>query len=322
MKMKDKEGCLENDEKYIDDILKLYNDELNKYKAIVNPGIKRLIEEERVPYLNQLNALYDIYVFQNYLLDNQQKFFNKPGNQTVSLFFSKVAGNLFSIRQCLNVGQLISASSIERDIFETYIDAKLILEKDTEERIKLYEEYQHVQLWLRLIEYMKYLKELEKDDSMSNEKKASEKEYYEKLILNQNENIISENYEKFKVNYHPKFPYSWAWKLFRNEIKDQRNPSREYICKKLGIFNDYLHVYSTSSLIVHNQALMANFMTRENHITSVPIFSQLTSSIAGISASLVLEIILLILKYSESDKYYEIKLYLNYLYKNTTNRQK
>lgn len=304
-----------NNERNINEVIQFYNNELNKYKSIAIPGIHKLLEEERVPYLRQLNALNDIYIFQNYLLDSQQNIFTKPGNHTLRLFFSKVAGNLFSIRQCLYFGQLISASSIERDIFETYIDTKLLLEKETEERSKLYEEYQHVLLWNRMNTNKKYLKELEANSNISEEKKKSAIEFFERFYKEIDGKDICNNYEKVKHNYHPIYPYHWAWKIFKDETKDHKNPSLDFICKKLEKYEDYLQVYSTSSLAVHNQPFMANFMTREGAITSVPIFSKITNSIAGISASFVDEIIVMTLQYGESEIVDEVKLFLNHLFK-------
>ncbi len=296
-------------------LIQFYNDELNIYKSIAIPGIQKLLEKERTPYLKQLNALNDIYIFQNYLLDSQQSVFTKPSNHTISLYFSKVAGNLFSILQCLYFGQLISASSIERDIFETYVDTKLMLQKDTEERSMLYEEYQHAALWNRMNAYKKYIKALEISNDLSEDKKKSAIEYYEKLYKEINEKEICNNYERIKQNYHPRYPYHWAWKIFKNETKNHNNPTLDFICKKLGLYEDYLQVYSTASLAVHNQPLMANFMTREGAVTSVPIFSEIINSIASISASFVIEIILMALENGESDKVEEIKLFLNYIFK-------
>jgi len=61
---------------------------------------------------------------------------------------------------------------------------------------------------------------------------------------------------------------------------------------------------------------MANFMTRQGRkgITSAPVFSETTNSIAGISTSLVIEIITMILEYFDSNKVDEIRLFLNHLY--------
>jgi len=295
-------------------VIDFYRNELNNYKELVGPGLKRLLDEERTPYLISLNSLYDIYMFQNYLLDYQAEYFNKPGNQTLNLFFSKVAGDIFALRQCLMVGQLVSASSIERNIFETYVNTRLVLEKDSEARFQLYEEYQHALLWDRVRTYKNYLQDLENDDTIPDEKLNSEKEYFQNLFKEINLEAIESNYQKVKENYHPRYPYHWAWKIYKDENKGN-NPTLSFICKKLGIYNDYLHVYATSSLAVHNQPLLANMMTRKGGITSVPIFTDTTNSIAGISASLVTEIIMMILEYAGSNKLDEIGLFLNNLFK-------
>jgi len=291
-----------------------YKNELNKYKELVGPSLKRLLDEERSPYLKSLNALYDIYMFQNYLLDYQSEYFNELGNQTLSLFFSKVSGDIFSLRQCLMIGQLVSASSIERNIFETYVNTKLVLEKDTELRSQLFEEYQHALLWERVKSYKKYLLELENDDLMNNDKMNSEKEYFENLYKDVDIEIIETNYQKVKQNYHPKYPHNWAWRLFKDELKGN-NPTLSFICKKMGVYSDYLHVYATASLAVHNQPLLANIMTRKGGVTSVPIFSETTNSIAGISASLATEVIMMILEYAGSNKLEEIGLFLKNMFK-------
>lgn len=291
-----------------------YQNELNKYKDQVGPGLKRLLDEERTPYLKSLNALYDVYMFQNYLLDNQAEYFNKPGNQTLSLFFTKAAGDIFALRQCLMVGQLVSASSIERNIFETYVNTRLVLEKDSEARFQLYEEYQHALLWERVRAFKNYLQELESDETIPSEKLNSEKEYFQNLYKDIDMEVIETNYQKVKENYHPKKPHHWAWKVYK-DVNKGNNPTLGFICKKLGIYNDYLHVYSTSSLAVHNQPLLANMMTRKGGITSVPIFTETTNSIAGISTSLVTEIIMMILEYAGSNKLDEMGLFLNNLFK-------
>lgn len=312
--MKYKEESLDS-EAITENVIRFYKTELNNYKEKVSSGMSKLLDEERTPYLKQLNALYDLYMFQNYLLDSHSSYFNKDGSQTLSLFFTKVAGDIFALRQCLMVGQLLSASTIERNIFETYVNTKLVLEKDTDFRSNLFEEYIHILLWERVKTYKKYLLELDNDRKTTEEKRNSEKEDFESLYKNVDLETIEKTYQKVKGNYHPKYPHHWAWVIFKDEIKGQNNPTLSFISKKLGVYNDYLQVYSTTSLAVHNQPLMANMMTRKGGITSVPIFSETTMSIAGISASLVIEIIIMILEYAISNKYEEIKLFLNHFYK-------
>ena len=308
---------MENDEELKNKVIQYWGNELEKYKLLVGPGMRQLIDEERAPYKKQLDFLYDAYMFQNYLLDHQDDLIGKYVNKTISLFFIRAASDLFALRQCLMVGQLVTAATIERNIFQTYVDTRLVLNDETEERNKLYEEYQHVLLWSRVNTYKRYLEELESNTAIPNEKKNSEREYFSNLYKDFNIKEIEENYEKVKENYHPKYPYNWAWKIFKNELNNKKKITLEFICRRLGIYEDYLHVYATSSLAVHNQPFVANFMTRKGGITSVPIFNETISSIAGISASLVIEVILMILEYSKSDKIEEIGYYLNYIYKKT-----
>ena len=308
---------MENDEELKNKVIQYWGNELEKYKLLVAPGMRQLIDEERAPYKKQLDFLYEAYMFQNYLLDHQDDLLGKSVNKTVSLFFIRAASDLFALRQCLMVGQLVTAATIERNIFQTYVDMRLVLNDEIEERSKLYEEYQYVLLWNRIKTHKKYLAELESDPNVSDEKRNSEKEYFDNLYKDFGIKQIEENYEKVKVNYHPKYPYNWAWKIFKDELKDKKKLTLEFICRKLGIYDDYLHVYATSSLAVHNQPFVANFMTRKDGITSVPIFNDTINSIAGISASFVIDIFILLLKYSNSEKFEEIEFYLNHIYKKT-----
>jgi len=308
---------MENDEEFKKKVIQYWDNELEKYKLLVGPGMRQLIDEERAPYKKQLDFLYDAYMFQNYLLDHQDDLLGKYVNKTVSLFFIRAASDLFALRQCLMVGQLVTAATIERNIFQTYVDNKLVLDDDTEERSKLYEEYQYVLLWNRIKMHKKYLAELESDPNVLVEKRNSERSYFNNLYKNFEIEQIEDNYEKVKHNYHPKYPYNWAWKIFKDELKDKKKLTLEFICRKLGIYDDYLHVYATSSLAVHNQPFVANFMTRKDGITSVPIFNNTVSSITGISVSFVIEIFILLLKYSKSEKFEEIEFYLNHIYKKT-----
>ena len=128
--------------------------------------------------------------------------------------------------------------------------------------------------------------------------------------------LIVENYNKVKDNYHPNYPYHWAWKIFSKE-RSGRNPSLTSICKSLGIYEDFLSVYSTNSAAVHNTPLMRNFLTGGKGVTSTPNFTEGISLIAGISLEYAIEIIISILKYIRFPDFDEIEYYLNHLYAKT-----
>lgn len=296
-----------------ENIYKYYEKRLKEYKAKAGSRLQKLLEEDLKPYLQGINALYDLYMFQNYLIDTYTADFSKYGHGTFTLFFTKSAGDIFSIRQCLMAGQLLSAASIERNLFETYLDTRLILENDTKNRAKLYEDFQRVQIWNRVQSYKKYIEEIKNDSSLNDEIRNSKLKYYKEGLKEYNEVEINKNFEKVKDNYHPKYPYHWAWKIFKDER--DRNPTVEFISKKLDVYSDYLQIYSTSSLAVHNQPIMVNLIKTDRGITATPIFNETTKSISGISCNLAIEIITRILSYFIVNNYEEIEYFLNDFFK-------
>ena len=136
--------------------------DIDNYIKLIFPGYKDYLEKERAPYIKYLDSLSDFHLFLNYLLDKYNKFFNSVPANAFSLFYAKIGSDVLSVKQCLYFGQLISAVSIERNIFETYVDTMLIIEKDTEKRLVLYSDYEFVQIWLALSEYQNYISELDK----------------------------------------------------------------------------------------------------------------------------------------------------------------
>lgn len=318
--MTSREGCLG---KVQDADIKIVIDriekELDEYFKAIYPGYSKLISSERDPYLKHIDSLSHFYFYLNYLLDKYKDFFNAKPADAFILFYSKIASDAISIRQCLLLGQLISAISIERNIFETYVDTRLIIEKDTKERLVLYSDYEFIQIWLKQLEYQNYIDELEKKVDIDEEEKEtleSLKRHLDGLISNEEMPRILENYNRVKDNYHPKYPFHWAWKIFKDD-RNGRNPSISSICKSLGIYNDYLQVYVTNSFAVHNSPLMKNFLDRGKGISSIPNFSQSIIPITAISMNFAIETIKLILSCIKFPDLIEIEFYLNYLYKKT-----
>jgi hypothetical protein len=297
-----------------ENIFNKYDNQLYQYIKIAYPGFTRLLSEERGPYLEKIDALSDLYWFYNYLLDYNPNLFENVNYKPLALFYTKAASDILSIRQCLFLGQQLSASAIERNIFETFVDLRLILKENTDERLKLYEDYQKVLIWLRLKEYEEYITELEGNKQIKRDivekEKARFAEYYDTGVTQD----IIDNYNSVKVNYHPQYPYHWAWKIFKDQRKD-RNPSIAFICKAIDIYDDYLHLYSINSIAIHNQPLMINLLRRGEGITSIPSFNKNTNSIAGLTMSFGIEIITRILEYIRYNKFDEVTTYLNACYK-------
>lgn len=288
-----------------------YEQETQNYFNKIFPGLKRLLSEGKEPYKKHIAFLYDIHLFQNYLLDDQEKYFKTTASISISAFYSKAASDILCLYQCLNQGQIISSMSIERNIFESFVNLKLILERDTVNRIKLYEEFRYVQQWNRIEEYKKYIEVINSDPNISDQKKKEEVNDFNKLFDDDLIKSTSVNYFKVKENYLAGRPFHWAWKLFKDEIQKGRNPSIFFICKKLGIEKMYLQFYSLNSIVVHSQPLMSNMLTQKGGITPAPNFSDPIKNIAATSSVLVIDIILLVLSYAKSPKYNEIKDYLN-----------
>lgn len=300
----------------IEEVVNYYENELKEYINIIHDPYTKLLKDERSPYLYYIDPLSDFYFFLNYLLDRKPGIFSNENNRPLSLFYTKIASDVFSIRQCLYMGQILGAVSLERNIFETYVDTKLILEKETERRLSLYLNYEKVMLWLRIKENKKYLEDLEKEGEISIKKFQTEKEYFNTLFTDDDIQKINLDYEQVKDDYHPSRPYHWAWKIFKEECSG-RNPSIKSICKYLGIYADYLHVYTTNSIVVHNTPLMRNMLQRGEGITSVPNFNDNIKSVAGLSMSFAIETINMILNYINYPNADEIQTYLECQYKKT-----
>ena len=294
-------------------IFKEYDNKLYCYIKLIYPDLTRLISKERAPYVKQIDALSDLYYFMDYLLNNDEEFFKGENTKGLMLFYTKAAADIISIRQCLLVGQLSSAASLERNLLETYIYLLLILEKDTENRLVLFDEYQKVQIWLHYKDKKEYLAQLKEgnDQALYDYEKTSFLEDYPIEVIEK----IEDEYSAVKFNYHPKNPLHWAWMLFKDD-NPSKNPTLKSICKYLKKYPDYLRIYSTNSLVVHNQPLMVNFQLRNNKLYFGPIYNEMIANITGISMSYCKEIIINILKYLKFNKVNEIEIYLKMLFYN------
>jgi hypothetical protein len=292
-------------------IMEKYDSECQEYFNRIYPGISRILSEGRATYSRYIDYLYHLHLFQNYLLEDEKKYFKKKPITCLSTFYAKAASDAICLYQCLNQGQIISSMAIERNIFESMVNLKLILTQDTPDRIKLYEEFGYVLLWNRIDEYKKYLNSINANPELTDEFKQEEKERFNKLFNEELINITVENFAKVKDNYLEGRPFHWAWKIFKDELKQGRNPSVYFICKKLGIENMYRDFYSLNSVVVHSEPLMSEVLIQHGGISSAPNFSDPIKNIAASSSTFISDIILMILNYAKSPKYEEIKIYLS-----------
>ena len=293
-----------------DKLLKHFDDECQNYFNKIYPGLSRILEEGKLRFSSHLNFLYHLHLFQNYLLDDQEKYFKTDAAISISTFYSKAASDILCLYECLKQGQIISSMSIERNIFESFVNLKLILEKDTINRIKLYEDFAYVQQWNRIEEYQQYIKNVRSNNNLSEDEKNKEEDSFNKLFDSELIEITQHNYLKVKNNYLEGRSFNWAWKIFKDEVQKNRNPSLSFICNKLGIEKMYLQFYSLNSIVVHSQPLMTNMLTQNGGITPSPNFNDPIKHIAESSSMLVIEIILLVLSFAKSPKLKEIDDYM------------
>ena len=175
----------------------------------------------------------------------------------------------------------------------------MLLQKDTEERLKLYTNFKYITQWNQLQENKDLLNEGLIDEARFRAKTASA-----------NIPEVEKKYLELKDDYHPTKPYHWAWLLFRKKKKD-RDPSLRMICMELGYYNEYIGVYGPMSISVHSNPLIEHLVTKDNSITMAPIFSNHITNTACVSLDYCAKIVISILEYFEIENIKEIKFYVD-----------
>lgn len=280
------------------DILKKYNAELQSYANVVVQPLENYLEKERQPYQPFLKRLFDFYLFSSYLLGvglipKEDK--NKP----LGILFVKASLTFYGVYTSLQNGLVTEASTSLRSLFEAYLNIKLILQEDTETRLRLYDNFAKVERWnnfqanLRLVEEGK----LTKEDFA----KTFNPELIEKTKA---------EYEEVKTDYHPTRPYHWAWKVYSATPKD-RNPSISFIAKHLKLDLDYVKVYSSLSISVHNSPSVINLVSNGHSISLAPKFSEMISTIGGIALDYIIKIIEVVVEHLRFREPNEIKVYMD-----------
>ena len=201
-----------------------------------------------------------------------------------------------------NLRQGLSSEAIIllRTLFENLLTIELLLQKDSSERLKLYSDYKYVERWNNLQANKKLLaKGLIAEERL-------QKTLDEKYIKE-----VETKYNEVKENYHPKIPYHWAWKVFKDKLKN-RNPSIYFISKELGYETDYVKLYSTFSIAAHGSPLIENLVTesKSNTITLSPIFTKQIVGLGCLALDKISKIVILIAhKYIKPDIFREINIY-------------
>lgn len=247
-------------------IMEKYSKEMAEYTEEMEPAFKAYVEEKRKIHSNIVDRLIAFYMFASYLIDEGILKENKE-NKPIMFLYLRSSLSLLGIHSCLKNGLVTEGAILLRSIFEIYVNLKLILEEDTESRLKLYSEYRHIDKWLMLENKREQLQ----DDLINQER-------FNMAYTIEEAELIDANYQSIKVNYHPKIPHHWAWKIFKSG-NNNRNPSIKSICDYLGIKKEYNDVYPTMSIVVHSSPLVDNLMKLNKRKTLAPIFNESIKSI-------------------------------------------
>ena len=229
-------------------VIEIYDKILDNYISKITPPLIQIWDSERKVYGYIFNKLKRFYFFTAYISD---KHIAVQGNDRILLsLYTKCCLDLYSIFHCLYNGLEVQATVIFRSLFESFINVELILRENPRERIKLFAEFEHVQRWNHILSH----------------RKLNEKGIEDELDLPKQDMVVYENnYNKVKDNYNLTKPHHWAWKIFKEELKNQ-NPSLKKICEYLGpeFEKDYVQAYGTDSMIAHGSPILGNYYTTKD----------------------------------------------------------
>ncbi|AFH60576.1 DUF5677 domain-containing protein [Paenibacillus caseinilyticus] len=277
--------------------IRKYNEAMQKYSNEVVPHFDNLLFEESKPFHDLYKRIFDLYLISSYLVDIKLFPNTIPEVDSIKILYSKASLSLLALHQCLSTGLIEDASVILRSLLETRVTLKTLLAENTLERLKLYREFSHVVRWQKLT----------KDRQDLSNGVISMEEFsktYEGIDIAD----IEATYKLVKDNYHPKRPYHWAWKIFKDETQGQ-NPSFGLLCSKLGFDDEYSRMYSSLSLLAHSVSISEITLARDNLITVAPRFSGPIKPFVYFSASYMVDVINSTLDYFKPDDYEGIKTY-------------
>lgn len=278
-------------------IVKNWDSELHNYSKEMVPKFQQKLKIDSLKYESILKKLYDLYILHSFIVD--EKLSNKPYS-AIMLFWGKSAHSVLGLYNCLKSGLASEAAILLRNVFELYVNVKLILEQDVDERVKLWDDFRFIIEWNN---YQLNLNLLSKG--------IISLEQFEKTFTTELIKKIEYNYEKVKENYHPKYPHHWAWKIFKDKYKG-RNPNLKKICDHLNLQFDYVKIYSSLSTIVHSTPHMSNLISYGQNISIAPIFSEKISTLIKLSVDYSCELIYSITEHLDKKLGDELNLYLSY----------
>jgi hypothetical protein len=260
------------------EILKKYTQQLQHYANKVMPHFPKYLENQRKPFNPFFKKVFDLYLFSSFLVDSHLF----PDDEEITglrILYAKASLSLFGILTCLENGLVSEGAVLLRSLFEALLNVNLILEKDTDERLKLFYDYRYVDRWNNIRANKRLLSE-----------GKTTQETFDKTFTSAQLKETEENYSRVRSNYHPSRPYHWAWRIYSNETKGE-NPSINFIADKLNLAEDYVKVYSSLSISVHNSPNLVNIMQTRKGISLAPNFQKTIYLVGCLAVRYMAEII-------------------------------
>jgi hypothetical protein len=280
------------------EILAKYDQEFHQYANKVMPAFPNFLQAARQPYEPFLKRIHDFYLFSSFLVD-EHLFPNDPKYVPLRTLYAKSSLSLFAVYLCLRNGLVTEVAVLLRSLFETYVNALLILQTDVDNRLTLFDDFRFVERWNNIQANRKLVEQgkLSATDFGST--------FSHELIKE-----VEDKFNSIRENYHPRSPYHWAWKIFRDQTKDHRNPSLKLIAESLGLSVDYVKLYGALSISVHNSPNLLNLVSSGGAISLAPSFTNQIYRMGGLTIDYVGKIIDLIVTYLAFRNPEEIHTYI------------
>ncbi|KXK51650.1 MAG: hypothetical protein UZ05_CHB002001449 [Chlorobi bacterium OLB5] len=280
-------------------IIRKYDKIFSDYYVRSKKDVLPILSKQRQKYDFILKKINSFYFITNFLSQFSGMKTNVVEENSLFTIYNKSALDLLSIFYCLYNGLEIQAGIILRSLYETYIYNDFIFKEHTKEKLRLFYEFQFVERWIHIVESVKF-----------------NSNYFQDMNLSQTDiEAIKLKYDKYKDNYHPKYPYSWAFKYFN------RNPSLLEICKYLGdeYVREYISVYGVSSKQIHLSAMIGDYFTANEDKIKIslnsPQYKDTIVSTGIVSLEYCSYVILDIIKYFRIKNYNEISTYIKHFFR-------
>lgn len=235
------------------EIIKKYYKRFENHNEIASPILNKLMSDGRTPYDELFNGLFKYYIICDYIL-SANIIPKTPKDETIRQLFASASKSFFSVAILLQNGIPSSAAVVLRQLFETFLNLKLILKEDTENRINLYENFIFAARQFAI----------DRDRKLIADGKIT-KEEFDKHYTKEQIDETKTKFEKIKDDYSNA---SWCWKFMRS--KGNGSGSIKEIAREVDCLFDYDKVYGILSKIAHSNKVAMIFVGK----TSAPVFDK------------------------------------------------